>query len=87
MHTHAHTCTHTRTHAHTHMYTYTHTHICRTRFPHQKKSARNELTFDKGQIFHVVDTLPLGHAGMWRVERVGSKGETGEMGLVPISLT
>ena len=69
------------------MYT-SHVHICthRTKFPYQKKSVRNELTFEKGHVFHVVDTLPLGHAGMWRVEKVGSKGEIGEMGLVPLSL-
>ena len=59
----------------------------RAKVSHQKNSVRNELTFEKGAIFHVVDTLPHGYPRMWRVERVGSKGEMEEVGLLPISLS
>ena len=51
-------------------------------FPTRKKSVRNELTFKKGHIFRMVDTLPLGHTGMGS----GAKEDIGEMGLVPLSL-
>ena len=43
----------------------------------------DELSFEKGTIFHVMDTLPSWQLGAWHVERIGSHGEVMETGFVP----
>ena len=44
--------------------------VCRTHFNYEQ-SSKNELSFRKGDIFHVVDTLNLGVVGAWQVFRIG----------------
>ena len=57
-------------------------------YSHRRKSrnSRAELLFERGAIFHVLDTLPLGQPGMWHVERLDQRGETVEVGLIPTLL-
>ena len=62
----------------------------RALYAHRRKvrgTARGELLFEKGAVFRVLDTLPLGHLGMWRAERIGQRGETVEVGLIPTQLS
>ena len=42
----------------------------RTHFNYEQAD-KNELSFRKGDIFHVVDTLNLGVVGGWQVHRIG----------------
>ena len=42
----------------------------RTHFNYEQAD-KNELSFRKGDIFHVVDTLNLGVVGGWQVNRIG----------------
>ena len=61
----------------------------RAKYSHTKRSGlRNELLFDKGTIFNVVDTLPTKQKGrgVWRVSRINAKGEVVEAGFVPTKL-
>jgi hypothetical protein len=45
------------------------------------------LSYEKGDVLHITNTLPTGHAGYWQAEKVGSKGETLGAGLVPVSFS
>jgi hypothetical protein len=53
---------------------------------HSILTKNNDLAFEKGDVLHITNTLPTGHAGYWTAEKVGSKGEIQGAGLVPISL-
>ena len=49
----------------------------RAKYSHTKRSGiHNELLFEKGTIFHVLDTLPAKRRGkgMWLVNRLNCKG-------------
>ena len=45
----------------------------RTHFNYEQTS-KSELSFRKGDIFHVVDTLNMGVVGAWQVFRIGEPG-------------
>jgi hypothetical protein len=44
------------------------------------------LSYEKGDIFYVFDTLPLDHLGMWNVKKINSRGEAIETGLIPVEV-
>ena len=44
------------------------------------------LSYEKGDIFCVFDTLPLDHVGMWNVKKLNSRGEAIETGLIPVEV-
>lgn len=44
------------------------------------------LSYDKGDIFYVSDTLPADHVGMWQVNKLNSRGETIEAGFIPVEV-
>ena len=44
------------------------------------------LSYEKGDIFHVFDTLPTDHLGMWNVKKLNSRGEAIETGLIPVEV-
>ena len=44
--------------------------LFRTHFNYEQTS-KSELSFRKGDIFHVVDTLNMGVVGAWQVFRIG----------------
>ena len=44
---------------------------------------KNELSFKRGEIFHVTDTLFNGAVGSWQVHRVNRAGQDGEKGVIP----
>ncbi|XP_043213913.1 tight junction protein ZO-1-like isoform X2 [Amphibalanus amphitrite] len=54
----------------------------RTHFNYEQ-SSKNELSFRKGDIFHVVDTLNLGVVGAWQVFRIGRNNEETQKGVIP----
>lgn len=61
----------------------------RAKYAHTKRSGiPNELLFEKGTIFNVVDTLPdqQKEKGMWRVNKINCLGEVVEAGFVPTRL-
>ena len=59
----------------------------RAKYSHTKKEGlHNELLFNKGDILHVVDTLPAKGKGAWRVNKLNCKGNVVESGLVPTKL-
>ena len=56
----------------------------RAKFDHVKKY-RGQLTFKKGDIFRITDTLPSApHEGTWRCEKLDSKGNGKEKGFIPL---
>ena len=44
------------------------------------------LSYDKGDIFYVCDTLPADHVGVWQVKKLNSRGEVIESGLIPVEV-
>ena len=44
------------------------------------------LSYEKGDIFYIFDTLPLDHVGMWNVKKINSRGESIETGLIPVEV-
>ncbi|KFM74781.1 Tight junction protein ZO-1, partial [Stegodyphus mimosarum] len=56
----------------------------RTHFSHES-SGKGELSFRKGEVFHVVDTLYNGNAGSWLVYRLGRNGQEIQRGVIPNS--
>lgn len=54
-----------------------------------KSRARQELSFEEGDIFHVIDTKPTGHTdltNMWQVEKLNCRGHIISTGCIPIAL-
>lgn len=47
------------------------------------KANQNELTFRKGEIFNVRDTMYQGLIGYWQAQRVGKNGQMLERGVLP----
>ncbi|KAF8789141.1 Tight junction protein ZO-1 like protein [Argiope bruennichi] len=56
----------------------------RTHFSHES-SGKGELSFRKGEVFHVVDTLYNGKPGSWLVYRLGRNGQEIQRGVIPNS--
>ncbi|KAG8186733.1 hypothetical protein JTE90_009802 [Oedothorax gibbosus] len=56
----------------------------RTHFSHES-TGKGELSFRKGEVFHVVDTLYNGKPGSWLVYRLGRNGQEIQRGIVPNS--
>ncbi|XP_043195405.1 tight junction protein ZO-1-like [Amphibalanus amphitrite] len=54
----------------------------RTHFNYEQAD-KNELSFRKGDIFHVVDTLNNGVVGGWQVNRIGRNNEATQKGVIP----
>ncbi|XP_037080628.1 tight junction protein ZO-1-like [Pollicipes pollicipes] len=54
----------------------------RTHFNYEQTN-KNELSFRKGDIFHVVDTLNMGVVGAWQVFRIGRNNEETQKGVIP----
>ena len=44
------------------------------------------ISYEKGDIFYVFDTLPLDHVGVWHVKKLNSKGEAIETGFIPVEI-
>ena len=44
------------------------------------------LSYDKGDIFYVLDTLPDEYVGVWHVKKLNSKGEATETGFIPVEV-
>ncbi|XP_065063741.1 tight junction protein ZO-1-like isoform X1 [Rhopilema esculentum] len=55
----------------------------RANFDHFDKPRNNELTFRKGEIFNVRDTMYQGLIGSWYANRVGRKGQLLDQGILP----
>ena len=55
----------------------------RANFDHFDKSSGNELSFRKGEIFNVRDTMYQGLIGAWQAKRVGKKGQLLDQGILP----
>ncbi|GFX29519.1 tight junction protein ZO-1 [Trichonephila clavipes] len=56
----------------------------RTHFSHEGPG-KGELSFRKGEVFHVVDTLYNGKPGSWLVFRLGRNGQEFQRGIIPNS--
>ncbi|GIY97117.1 tight junction protein ZO-1 [Caerostris extrusa] len=56
----------------------------RTHFSHES-TGKGELSFRKGEVFHVVDTLYNGKPGYWLVYRLGRSGQEMQRGVIPNS--
>ncbi|CAL1264673.1 unnamed protein product [Larinioides sclopetarius] len=56
----------------------------RTHFSHES-TGKGELSFRKGEVFHVVDTLYNGKPGSWLVYRLGRNGQEIQRGVIPNS--
>ena len=56
---------------------------CRANFDYFDKSQSNELTFRKGEIFNVRDTMYQGLIGAWQAKRVGRNGRLLDQGILP----
>lgn len=56
----------------------------RTHFSYES-SGKGEISFRKGEVFHVVDTLYNGNAGSWLVYRLGRNGQEIQRGVIPNS--
>ncbi|XP_037082457.1 tight junction protein ZO-1-like [Pollicipes pollicipes] len=54
----------------------------RTHFNYEQAN-KSELSFRKGDIFHVVDTLNMGVVGAWQVYRIGRNNEATQKGVIP----
>lgn len=54
----------------------------RTHFSHES-TGKGELSFRKGEVFHVVDTLYNGNSGSWLVFRLGRNGQEIQRGIIP----
>ncbi|PRD31097.1 UNVERIFIED_CONTAM: Tjp1 [Trichonephila clavipes] len=55
-----------------------------THFSHEGPG-KGELSFRKGEVFHVVDTLYNGKPGSWLVFRLGRNGQEFQRGIIPNS--
>lgn len=44
------------------------------------------LSYEKGDIFHVFDTLPRDQVGVWHVKKLNSRGEAIETGFIPVEV-
>uniref|UniRef100_T2MDH6 Tight junction protein ZO-1 n=1 Tax=Hydra vulgaris TaxID=6087 RepID=T2MDH6_HYDVU len=55
----------------------------RVNFDHAEKANTNELTFRKGEIFNVRDTMYQGLIGYWQAQRVGKNAQMLERGVLP----
>ena len=62
----------------------------RSKMSYQRPTVRGGgnqlLSYEKGDIFYVFDTLPLDHVGMWNVKKINSRGEGIEAGLIPVEV-
>lgn len=58
--------------------------LFRTHFSHES-TGKGELSFRKGEVFHVVDTLYNGKPGSWLVYRLGRNGQEIQRGVIPNS--
>ncbi|XP_071033804.1 tight junction protein ZO-1 isoform X2 [Parasteatoda tepidariorum] len=54
----------------------------RTHFSHES-TGKGELSFRKGEVFHIVDTLHNGKPGSWLVYRLGRNGQEIQRGVIP----
>ena len=55
----------------------------RVNFDHAERANANELTFRKGEIFNVRDTMYQGLIGYWQAQRVGKNAQMLERGVLP----
>lgn len=56
--------------------------IFRAQF-HYSSSGEDELSFRRGEVFHVLDTMNGGTIGSWRAQRVLQSGAETEVGIIP----
>ena len=44
------------------------------------------LSYEKGDIFYVFDTLPPDQVGVWHVKKLNSRGDAIETGFIPVEV-
>lgn len=55
---------------------------CRTHFDYEQPN-KGEMSFCKGDVFHVMDTLHNGVVGSWQVFRIGRNNQEVQKGIIP----